>query len=205
MIIDPAHMDFRDLHHLLAGSIVPRPIALVSTRGENGVDNVAPLSSINIACVKPPMLSFSLSTRRRKGGEKKDTLRNIEFAKEFVVNVPVVESIAEAMNKAGAEYPDHVSEFTETGLTPVKADLVAACMVLESPVNFECRLVQISEFGEHPSVSSLIVGQIIRAHIKDEFFANGEPQTAKMRAIGRLLEPYCRTNELFEFNVEYTL
>ena len=70
MIIDPAKMDFRDLHHLLAGSIVPRPIALVSTRGENGVDNVAPLSSINIACVKPPMLSFSLSTRRRKGGEK---------------------------------------------------------------------------------------------------------------------------------------
>jgi flavin reductase (DIM6/NTAB) family NADH-FMN oxidoreductase RutF len=205
MIIDPAKMDFRDLHHLLAGSIVPRPIALVSTRGENGVDNVAPLSSINIACVKPPMLSFSLSTRRRKGGEKKDTLRNIEFAKEFVVNVPVVESIAAAMNKAGAEYPDHVSEFAETGLTPVKADLVAASMVLESPVNFECRLVQISEFGEHPSVSSLIVGEIIRAHIKDEFFANGEPQTNKMRAIGRLLEPYCRTSEIFEFDVEYTL
>ena len=171
MIIDPAKMDFRDLHHLLAGSIVPRPIALVSTRGENGVDNVAPLSSINIACVKPPMLSFSLSTRRRKGGEKKDTLRNIEFAKEFVVNVPVVESIAAAMNKAGAEYPDHVSEFAETGLTPVKADLVAASMVLESPVTF----------------------------------ANGEPQTNKMRAIGRLLEPYCRTSEIFEFDVEYTL
>jgi flavin reductase (DIM6/NTAB) family NADH-FMN oxidoreductase RutF len=151
------------------------------------------------------MLSFSLSTRRRKGGEKKDTLRNIEFAKEFVVNVPVVESIAAAMNKAGAEYPDHVSEFAETGLTPVKADLVAASMVLESPVNFECRLVQISEFGEHPSVSSLIVGEIIRAHIKDEFFANGEPQTNKMRAIGRLLEPYCRTSEIFEFDVEYTL
>jgi flavin reductase (DIM6/NTAB) family NADH-FMN oxidoreductase RutF len=205
MKIDPAGMDFRDLHHLLAGSIVPRPIALVSTRGANGVDNVAPLSSISIASVKPPMLSFSLSTRRRKGGEKKDTLRNIEFSREFVVNVPVVESIAEAMNKAGAEFPDDTSEFTETGLTPVQADMVAASMVLESPVNFECRLVQITEFGEHPSVSSLIVGEIVRAHIKDEFWANGQPLTPKMRAIGRLLEPYCRTNEIFEFNVEYTL
>ena len=62
-------MDFRDLHHLLAGAVVPRPIALVSTLGENGVYNVAPLSSISIASVRPPILSFSLSTRRRKEGE----------------------------------------------------------------------------------------------------------------------------------------
>jgi flavin reductase (DIM6/NTAB) family NADH-FMN oxidoreductase RutF len=205
MKIDPNGMDFRDLHHLLAGAVVPRPIALVSTLGRNGVANVAPLSSISIASVKPPMLSFSLSTRRRKGGEKKDTLRNIEFAREFVVNVPVVESMAEAMNKSGGEYPDHVSEFTETGLTPVKADLVAAPMVLESPVNFECRLVQIIEFGEHPSISSLVIGHVVRAHVRDEFFADGQLQSDKMRAIGRLLEPYCRTNEIFEFNVEYTL
>jgi flavin reductase (DIM6/NTAB) family NADH-FMN oxidoreductase RutF len=205
MKIDPASMDFRDLHHLLAGAVVPRPIALVSTQGENGIYNVAPLSSISIASVKPPMLSFSLSTRRRKGGEKKDTLRNIEFAREFVVNVPVVESMAEAMNKSGGEFPDHVSEFTETGLTPVKADIVAAPMVLESPVNFECRLVQILEFGEHPSISSLVIGEVVRAHVRDEFFADGQLQPDKMRAIGRLLEPYCRTNEIFEFNVEYTL
>lgn len=205
MKIDPALMDFRDLHHLLAGAVVPRPIALVSTLGQNGVANVAPLSSISIACVKPPMLSFSLSTRRRKGGEKKDTLRNIEFSREFVVNVPVIESMAEAMNKAGGEFPHHISEFVETGLTPVPADVVAAPMVLESPVNFECRLVQILEFGEHPSVSSLVIGEVVRAHVRDEFFADGELQSSRMRAIGRLLEPYCRTNEIFEFNVEYTL
>ena len=205
MKINPAGMDFRDLHHLLAGAVVPRPIALVSTVGENGVQNVAPLSSISIACVKPPMLSFSLSTRRRKGGEKKDTLRNIEFAKEFVVNVPVVESIAEAMNKSGGEFPDHVSEFTECGLTPVKADLVGAPLVLESPVNFECRLVKIIEFGEHPSISSLVIGEVVMAHVRDEFWADGTLQSAKMKAIGRLLEPYCRTNEIFEVNVEYTL
>lgn len=205
MKISPAGMDFRDLHHLLAGAVVPRPIALVSTLGENGVYNVAPLSSISIASVKPPLLTFSLSTRRRSQGRKKDTLRNIEFSKEFVVNVPVVESMAAAMNQSGAEYPEHVSEFQETGLTAVMGDLVKAPMVLESPVNFECRLVQILEFGEHPSVSSLVIGEVVMAHIKDEFFANGELQSSKMKAVGRLLEPYCRTTDIFEFKVEYTL
>ncbi len=205
MKLDPKGMDFRDLHHLLAGAVVPRPIALVSTIGENGVYNVAPLSSISIASVKPPLLSFSLSTRRRKDGEKKDTLRNIEFRKEFVVNVPVVESMAEAMNRAGAEYPDHVSEFQETGLTAVMAERVYAPMVAESPVSFECRLVQILEFGEHPSVSSLVIGEVVMAHIKDEFYANGELQSNRMHAVGRLLEPYCRTRDTFDFKVEYTL
>ena len=205
MMLDPALMDFRELHHLLAGAVVPRPIALVSTMGENGVHNVAPLSSISIASVRPPLLSFSLSTRRQKDGQKKDTLRNIEFAREFVVNVPVIESMAHAMNKSGAEYPQDVSKFKETGLTAVMADLVRAPRVAESPVSFECRLVQILEFGELPSVSSLVIGHVVRAHIKDEFWANGELQSAKMKAIGRLLEPYCRTNEIFEFNVEYTL
>jgi flavin reductase (DIM6/NTAB) family NADH-FMN oxidoreductase RutF len=204
MIIDPDSMDFRDLHHLLAGAVVPRPIALVSTRGENGVDNVAPLSSISIASVMPPVLSFSLSTRRRRQGEKKDTLRNIEFREEFVVNVPCTEDMAEAMNHAGAEYPGHVSEFEKTGLTPVAATLVNAPMVKESPVSFECRLLQIIMFGEHPSVSSLVLGRIVRAHIKDEFW-DGELKPSLMLPIGRLLEPYCRTRDIFECKVEYTL
>ncbi len=205
MKLDPKGMDFRDLHHLLAGAVVPRPIALVSTTGENGVYNVAPLSSISIACVRPPMLSFSLSTRRRRDGEKKDTLRNIEFCKEFVVNVPVVESMAEAMNRAGGEYPDHVSEFSETGLTVAMAERISAPMVAEAPVSFECRLVQIIEFGEHPSVSSLVIGEVVLAHIKDEFYANGELQSNQMHAVGRMLEPYCRTRDTFDFKVEYTL
>ncbi len=205
MKIDPKAMDFRDLHHLLAGAIVPRPIALVSTLGANGVQNVAPLSSISIASVMPPMLSFSLSTRRRRAGEQKDTLRNILASKEFVVNVPVTESMAQAMNQAGAEYPSDVSEFTETGLTPVAADLVKAPLVAEAPVSFECRLVHELNFGELPSISTLIVGEVLRAHVKDEFYEGGELQSNRMRAIGRMLEPYCRTRDVFDFKVEYTL
>ena len=205
MKINPATLDFRDCHHLLAGAIVPRPIALISTIGADGVYNVAPFSSINVASVKPALVVFSISTLRQKGGRKKDTIRNIEFSKEFVVNIPVTESIAQAMNKSSAEYPSDVDEFKETGLTPVKADIVKAPMVAETPVSFECRLEQILEFGELPSISSLVIGKVILAHVNDEFYANGEMQAGKMNAIGRLLEPYCRTKDTFEIEVEYTL
>lgn len=205
MKIDPSTLDFRELHHLLAGAVIPRPIAMVSTVGENGIFNVAPLSSISIASVMPPLLSFSISTRRRKAGQKKDTLRNIEFTEEFVVNVPVTESMAAAMNKSGAEYPQDVSEFSECGLTPINSDCIKAPRVAEAPVSFECRLVKILEFGELPSISSLVIGEVIRVHIDDAFYANGEIQSGKLNSIGRLLEPYCRTRDTFELNVEYGL
>lgn len=205
MIIDPNSMDFRELHHLLAGAVVPRPIAMVSSLGENGVANVAPMSSISIASVMPPVLSFSVSTRRRRNGEKKDTLRNIEFRKEYVISVPCTEAMGAAMNHAGGEFPPDVSEFDKVGLTPVPATLINAPMIAEAPVSFECKLLQIIEFGEHPSVSSLVLGQVLKVHVKDEFFRNGELQPSLMFPIGRLLEPYCRTRDSFEFEVEYTL
>jgi len=205
MLIDPNGLDFRVLHHLLAGAIVPRPIALVSTLGENGIQNVAPLSSISIASVSPPVLSFSVSTRRRRGGEKKDTLRNIEFAREFVVAVPCTEEMAQSMSNAGAEFPRDVSEFEMTGLTPAPASRVKAALVAQAPVNFECRLLQIIEFGSHPSISSLVLAEVLAVHAKDEFYIDGELQPHLMKPIGRLLEPYCRTRDIFDLGVEYTL
>lgn len=205
MVIDPNSMDFRDLHHLLAGAVVPRPIAMVSSLGENGIANVAPMSSVSIASVMPPVLSFSVSTRRRRNGEKKDTLRNIEFRKEYVISVPCTEGMGEAMNHAGKEYPPEVSEFEAVGLTPVAASLVNAPLIAQAPINFECKLLQIIEFGSHPSVSSLVLGQVLKVHIKDEFWRDGQVQSSLMLPIGRLLEPYCRTRDSFEFDVEYTL
>lgn len=205
MVIDPNSMDFRDLHHLLAGAVVPRPIAMVSSLGESGIANVAPMSSVSIASVMPPVLSFSVSTRRRRNGEKKDTLRNIELQKEYVISVPCTEGMGVAMNHAGREYPPEVSEFEAVGLTPMAASLVNAPLIAEAPINFECKLLQIIEFGEHPSISSLVLGQVLKVHIKDAFWRDGQVQSSLMLPIGRLLEPYCRTRDAFEFEVEYTL
>ncbi len=196
MKIDPANLDYKDSHELLVGAIVPRPIAFVSTVGKDGVFNVAPFSFFSGVCVKPALIGFETGWKR--DGRKKDTLINIEFSKEFVVNV-VPESIAKAMSQAAEEYPSYVSEFKETGLTPVKADMVKAPMVAESPVNMECRLVQILEFGQAPRRSNFIIGEVVRVHVKDEFWVNGQIEMAKLGAIGRLGgELYCRTADMFE-------
>ncbi len=196
MKINPANLDYRDSHELLVGAIVPRPIAFVSTVGEDGIFNVAPFSFFTGVCVKPALIGFETAWRR--DGQKKDTLRNIECSREFVVNV-VTESMAKAMSQAGEEYASYIDEFKETGLTPIKADIVKAPMVAESPINMECKLVQILEFGQALRRASFIIGEVVRVHVKDEFLVNGRIEMSKLKAIGRLAgEFYCRTEDMFE-------
>ena len=201
MKIDPPNLDYMDSHELLVGAIVPRPIAFISTVGEDGVFNIAPFSFFTPVCVKPALIGFEVASRR--DGRKKDTLRNIETSKEFVFNV-VPESMAKAMSQAAEEYPSYVSEFKEVGLTPVKADLVKAPMVAESPVNMECRLVQTLEFGQAPRLTSFIIGEVVRVHIKDEFWLDGQIQMTKLMVIGRLGgQLYCRIADMFEIEGAY--
>jgi len=96
-------------------------------------------------------------------------------------------------------YPSDVDEFKEAGLTPVKADLVKAPMVVESPINLECRLTQILEFGEDLRKTAFVIGEVLRVHVRDELYVEGEIQMAKLKAIARLGgELYCRTRDIFE-------
>jgi flavin reductase (DIM6/NTAB) family NADH-FMN oxidoreductase RutF len=196
MKINPADLDLRDSHRLNTAAIVPRPIAFVSTIGEDGIYNLAPFSAYATISVKPAIICFSVVPRR--DGQKKDTLRNIEFSKDFVINV-VDEALAEAMNKTSATFPSSVDEFKEASLTPVKSDLVKAPRVAESPINMECKLLQILQLGKGLNVSNLIIGEVVLFHVKDELYANGEIQMSKLKAIGRLGgDFYCRTTDMFE-------
>lgn len=196
MKINPINLNKRDLHELLVSAIVPRPIAFVSTVGEDGVFNLAPFSSFTLLCVKPPLVCLCIGWR--KDGQKKDTLRNIEFSNDFVVNF-VDETLAEAMNQASASYPSNVDEFKEVRLKPIKSDLVKAPMVAESPINMECKMVQILEFGENPTGSHVIIGEIVLVHVKDELWSNGRIEMSNLKSIGRLGgELYCYTKDMFE-------
>ena len=120
MEIDLANLRQRDIHHTLMSVVVPRPIAWISTVGEDGVFNLAPFSAYSAVSIKPAMVGFCVAATR--DGRKKDTLRNIESTKEFVINV-VDETLAEPMNVTSAPYPSDVDEFKEAGLTAVKASL----------------------------------------------------------------------------------
>lgn len=196
MKIDPSQLDWKDAHELLVGAVLPRPIAFVSTIGEDGVNNVAPFSFFTSISVKPAYVGFSIG--RYREGRKKDTLVNIEFSNDFVINV-VTEELVDAMNQASKDYPSDVDEFKEVGLTPVKGDLVRSPMVAESPVNMECRLVKILEFGEAPRINNFVIGEVLRVHVKDDLWIDNKIKADRLKAVGRLGEElYCRTTDMFE-------
>jgi flavin reductase (DIM6/NTAB) family NADH-FMN oxidoreductase RutF len=194
--IIPERLNKRDSHELLMSAILPRPIAFVSTVGEDGVFNVAPFSCFAPIGMKPALVCLQVS--RKRNGQKKDTLINIESTRDFVVNV-VDESMVEAMNQASADYPSDVDEFKEVGLTAVKSDLVKAPRVAESPIHMECKLVQILEFGEVPTGSHVVIGEVVLAHVRDELWAGDQIDISKWKPIGRLGgQLYCRMTDRFE-------
>jgi len=191
MIVDPTTLPKDDAYRLMISAFIPRPIAFVSTRSRAGVDNCAPFSYSMGVSSSPMVLAVSIGSR---GGRPKDSARNILDTKEFVVNV-VTEEIAEKMNIASGDWADDVSEFEEAGLTPVPSDIVSPPRVAESPVNFECRLLQSVVVADN----TVCFGEAVRLHIADHVMTSGRVDARKLRAIGRLGgAQYCRTRDIFE-------
>ena len=194
MKIDP--QTFEGFYRVLTGVVVPRPIAFVSTRSADGTVNLAPYSFFNAVAYDPPTVVFSSS--RNVGSKSKDTLRNVEETGEFVVNI-VVDDIAEAMNKTAAEFPEDVDEFEIAGLTTAPSDIVKAPRVAESPVNMECRLVQVIKIGEGAHENGLVLGEIVMVHVRDDIINGHRIDHQKLRPTGRLAgNMYCHTTDVFE-------
>ena len=194
MKIDPS--TFEGFNRVLTGVIVPRPIAFVSTMSAGGLVNLAPYSFFNAVAYAPPTIIFSSS--RRAGSKQKDTLANIEETGEFVVNI-VVDDIAEAMNKTSAEYPTAVSEFEIAGLTEAPSDLIKPPRVAESPVNMECRLIQIVPLGQGSHQHGLVIGEVVYMHIRDDIIDGHRINHQNLKPTGRLAgNMYCHTADIFE-------
>jgi flavin reductase (DIM6/NTAB) family NADH-FMN oxidoreductase RutF len=198
MRIDPPKLNQQDASHLLMDIVIPRPIAWVSTVNASGQSNLAPFSAYGVVSTIPMCVGFSAMTNR--DGKKKDTLRNIEATKEFVVNM-VTDELMDVMNVTCAPYPPEVSEFDKAHLAAVRADIVKAPLVALSPVSMECRLVQIIEFGKLPTVSSFIIGEVLRVHVKDSYWDKQKNRVTGLRAVGRLggdQDLYCHGKDAFE-------
>ncbi len=194
MKIDPK--TFENFYRVLTGVVVPRPIAFVSTRSTDGVDNLAPYSFFNAVCYDPPTVVFSSS--RRVEHKSKDTLRNVEETGEFVVNI-VVDDIAEAMNRTAAEFPEEVDEFEIAGLTSIPSDVVKPPRVAESPVNMECRLNQVINLGDDAHGHGLVIGTIVLMHIRDDLISGHRINHELLKPTGRLAgSMYCHTADTFE-------
>ncbi|MBL7013624.1 MAG: flavin reductase family protein [Candidatus Marinimicrobia bacterium] len=199
MIIDPKQQSFKDNYKLMIGSIVPRPIAFVSTQSKDGIDNLAPFSFFNGVCSNPPTISFC-PVRRGTDGNIKDTLKNIQDTGVFALNI-VSESFAAEMVKTAIEFPPDVSEFDPSGLTPIPCEKIQSMRVGESKITFECELNQIIEIGDgSPGSGALVLGTIILFHVDEQLYENGRIDLDALKPIGRLAgaNGYVRTTDRFE-------
>jgi flavin reductase (DIM6/NTAB) family NADH-FMN oxidoreductase RutF len=199
---DPQQESIQNIYKLMIGAIVPRPIAFVSSLDERGVRNLAPFSFFNGVSAAPPVVMFCAAVRREDAtrglGAHKDTLLNVIATREFVVNV-VTESMAEKMNLTSAQVPPHVDEFELAGLTPLPSELVKPPRVAESPVQMECRLRQIVEISEQVHGSSIVLGDVLRFHVREDIVNNYRIDADKLAAIGRMGGPtYVRTRDRFD-------
>lgn len=203
MFLDFEELSAHERYRILIGSVLPRPIAWVSTLSKNGVPNLAPFSFFTVASSNPPILCFAPALKQVvvDGVEKsvpKDTLKNIQDTKEFVVNI-VSQKLAQQMNDTSGEYPEGVNEFEVAKLKAVPSERIKPSRVGESMINFECKLHQIIEFGDQPGAGRLVLGQILCAHVSDTVYQNGRIDLDILEPIGRMAGMYyCTTKERFE-------
>lgn len=181
---DTREQSFKDNYKLLIGSILPRPIAVVSTRNKDGSNNIAPFSFFNGVCSAPMIIAFS-PVLRTSTGEKKDTLINIEREKEFVINF-VTEDFIDAINMTSTELPYGEDEFKFAGLNTINSYKIKAMRLKESPIQFECQLRDILQYGDgSPGTGFLVTGEVIHAHVSEEIYESGRINTDKYKVVGR--------------------
>jgi flavin reductase (DIM6/NTAB) family NADH-FMN oxidoreductase RutF len=158
----------------------PRPIGWISTISNTGVANLAPYSFFNGFNYTPPIIGFSSIGW-------KDSVANVAATGEFCWNL-ATEALAQKMNVTCAPAPSDIDEFELAGLTRAPSRLISAPRVLESPVNFECRLtqqIQLQKTDGETVRTWLTLGEVVAVHIDTQYLENGVYNTAAPRPILR--------------------
>lgn len=198
--INPKDIPVPELFATLLGAIAPRPIAFVSTVDENGNHNLAPFSFFNAFGANPPTIVFSPS-RKGRDNTTKHTYENVKIIPEAVVNVVNYEMVHQT-SLSSNDFPRDVSEFEKAGFTPIESELIKPMRVKESPVQMECKVVQVIETGDQASAGNLVICEIIKIHIKEDILTpEGKINQHKIDLVGRLGgNYYCRASgsALFE-------
>ncbi|MBZ0279478.1 MAG: flavin reductase family protein [Anaerolineae bacterium] len=200
MDIKPSDLPHKEMYKLMIGSIVPRPIAWVSTINAEGQPNLAPFSFFTAVCSSPPTILFCPGIRDADAAHK-DTLYNVQATGEFVVNI-VSEPLAEAMNITATELPAEINEFERAQVTAVPSLTVRPPRVAESLIHYECKLNQIITISDQPGGGNIVIGTVLHLHIDDSVYLEGNKiDLHKLEAIGRLAGPsYCRVNDFFDIH-----
>lgn len=198
MLFDCATLSPENTYKLLVSTVVPRPIAWVTTLDAQGQPNAAPYSFFNAVSGSPPVVAIGIGPKKEG---LKDTGENIRRSGQFVVNL-VPAAAAEAMNVTAIDFPPGVNELAEAGLTAVPSSLVAPPRIAESPVAMECETLTIVEVGPGRSV---VLGRVVAFHIDDACVLDAARcyiDTPKLDLIGRMggSGGYVRTTDRFEIS-----
>lgn len=182
--IDPNNQSERDNYKLLIGSIIPRPIAMVTTVSNSGVLNAAPFSYFNIVTANPPLISVSV---QRKQGAPKDTSRNAMESGAFVVHISD-ESYIRGINATAASLPPDESEVSLAGLTPIASEVISVPGLAEAKIRMECLLEQAIPLGgtEDAPAADLLIGRVVRFHVDESLYQDGHIDPEKLQPVSRL-------------------
>ncbi|MEO6883318.1 MAG: flavin reductase family protein [Bacteroidia bacterium] len=198
--ISPSEIPIPILQHYLVGSVAPRPIAFASTIDENGNPNLSPFSFFNVFGANPPIAIFS-PARKGRGNTLKHTYENIKKVPEVVINVVNYDMVHQT-SLSSTEYATGVNEFAKAGFTPIASELVRPFRVKESPVQMECKVLEVKEMGHLGGAPNLIICEIVLIHINESILdANQKIDPNKIDLVGRMGgDWYCRAsgNALFE-------
>jgi flavin reductase (DIM6/NTAB) family NADH-FMN oxidoreductase RutF len=197
--VDPATLTADAVYYWQAATILPRPIAWVSTLNEDGSANLAPFSFFTGVSADPPTCLICVTRRKlQPDGTRppKDTWRNIARSGEYVIHV-VNDALARQMNATSHDFPYGTDEIAAVGLSKIASERIAPPRIAEAPVAMECRLDRIVEVGR--TGTAIIIGEILLWHVQDELIVNGRIDLGRLDVVGRLGGPsYTRTRDRFD-------
>ena len=194
-----AEISPRERYKLLCATVMPRPIALVTSQDLNGVVNAAPFSFFNVFSEEPALVVLGL--QHKPGNALKDTTRNIAELGSFVVNL-VDEALAEAMNVCAIDFPPEESEIDAAGLTLRPGLDVPVPHIAEAPFALECRRHVSLVFGPGREI---LIGEVVRLHARAGLLDAERMRIAaeSYHPVGRLFaDGYSRQSDRFDLTRE---
>ncbi len=202
MIINLHDLSPAEKQYYLQHAIAPRPIAFASTIDKNGQVNLSPFSFFNLFSSQPPIVVFS-PARRVRDNTPKHTLENVLEVPEVVISI-VTYDMVQQMSLSSCEFPKHVSEFVKSGFTPMPATHVKPPLVKESPINMECRVLEVKPLGTSGGAGNLVICEVLCMHINDSLLdADKKIDQRQIHHVARLGgDWYCKVNESNLFKVE---
>ena len=175
------------LHNPFNALVFPRPIGWISSLSKTGIANLAPYSFFNAIAYVPPQVMFSATAYHNQGGFK-DSVANILFTKEFVINL-ATKKLKQQVVQSSIDAPNDIDEFKLMKLKKRKSKIVKPPSVAESPVNLECRLlkkIDLKTTSKNKNQNKMIIGEVVGIYIDNKFIKNNKINSLAMRVISRM-------------------